>query len=180
MSENPHHPYPVTGSLLISSPSITRLNGPEIFVFGSNNHGRHGKGAAKQAVDHFGAIHGQAEGLQGKSYGLPTVKCAPHGPFQGRQMSLPEIHIHVRRFLEYARQQKNLLFLVTEVGCGLGGHQKADIARLFWKDLEGIPFNVQLPESFIHHGPPHEIRDLGDRKAAFHTITPHGYKPDGQ
>lgn len=43
-----------------------------IFVFGSNPEGRHGAGAAKTAVDSFGAIYGQGEGLQGNSYALPT------------------------------------------------------------------------------------------------------------
>ena len=43
-----------------------------IFVFGSNPEGRHGKGAAKIAVDQFGAKYGQGEGLQGNAYALPT------------------------------------------------------------------------------------------------------------
>lgn len=36
----------------------------EIFVFGSNLAGRHGKGAALWAREHRGAIYGQGEGLQ--------------------------------------------------------------------------------------------------------------------
>lgn len=43
-----------------------------IFVFGSNPEGRHGKGAAKIAVNQFGAKYGQGEGLQGNAYALPT------------------------------------------------------------------------------------------------------------
>lgn len=43
-----------------------------IFVFGSNPEGRHGAGAAKTAVQKFGAIYGQGEGLQGNAYALPT------------------------------------------------------------------------------------------------------------
>lgn len=43
-----------------------------IFVFGSNPEGRHGAGAAKIAVDKFGAKYGQGEGLQGNAYALPT------------------------------------------------------------------------------------------------------------
>lgn len=44
-----------------------------IFVFGSNPEGRHGAGSAKVAVQKFGAIYGQGEGLQGNAYALPTT-----------------------------------------------------------------------------------------------------------
>jgi len=43
-----------------------------IFVFGSNPEGRHGAGAAKTAVEKFGAKYKQGEGLQGNAYALPT------------------------------------------------------------------------------------------------------------
>ena len=43
-----------------------------IFVFGSNPEGIHGAGAAKTAVDKFGAKYSQGEGLQGNAYALPT------------------------------------------------------------------------------------------------------------
>lgn len=45
-----------------------------IFVFGSNPEGKHGKGAAKVAVEQFGAIQKQGEGLQGHAYALPTKR----------------------------------------------------------------------------------------------------------
>ena len=50
---------------------ITELKDNEIFIFGSNLSGRHGKGAAKTALG-WGAKWGQAKGLQGKTYGIPT------------------------------------------------------------------------------------------------------------
>lgn len=46
---------------------ITTLKENQIFVFGSNANGNHAGGAARQAVENFGAIMGQAEGLQGQS-----------------------------------------------------------------------------------------------------------------
>lgn len=55
----------------ITPDKITKLSENEIFVFGSNQSGRHGKGAAKTALG-WGAKWGQAEGLQGKTYGIPT------------------------------------------------------------------------------------------------------------
>ena len=52
---------------------ITELGENEVFVFGSNLAGAHGGGAALLAYRKFGAIWGQGVGLQGKSYGIPTM-----------------------------------------------------------------------------------------------------------
>lgn len=41
-----------------------------VFVFGSNQAGRHGKGAALEAVRKWGAIYGQGWGRQGDSYAM--------------------------------------------------------------------------------------------------------------
>lgn len=51
---------------------VTELTDNQIFVFGSNTQGRHGKGAALTAKEKFGAVYGQASGLQGKSYAIVT------------------------------------------------------------------------------------------------------------
>ena len=48
-----------------------------IFVFGSNPEGRHGAGSAKIAMNYWGAVYGQGEGLQGRSYALPTTELRP-------------------------------------------------------------------------------------------------------
>ena len=55
----------------VTSDNIKKLDTNEIFVFGSNESGRHGKGAAKQALT-WGAKWGQAAGLQGRTYGIPS------------------------------------------------------------------------------------------------------------
>ena len=52
--------------------TILKLKPNQIFVFGSNTQGRHGKGAALCAKERFGAIYGQAYGLQGQSYAIVT------------------------------------------------------------------------------------------------------------
>ena len=44
----------------------------KIFVFGSNEAGIHGAGAAKSAREQHGAIYGNGRGIQGNSYGIPT------------------------------------------------------------------------------------------------------------
>lgn len=43
-----------------------------VFVFGSNLAGRHGKGAALEAAQHWGAQYGVGEGRTGNAYALPT------------------------------------------------------------------------------------------------------------
>ncbi len=118
--------------------NIRYLKTNEVFVFGSNVDGRHGKGAALTAKNLFGARQGYGEGLQGMSYALPTV---------GRNLSFMNLHTvrkHVDNFLKIARTYPSLKFLVTEVGCGLAGHDVKDIAPMF-KDH---PDNVVLPKRF--------------------------------
>lgn len=116
---------------------IITLQPNEVFVFGSNEGGRHGKGAAKQAVK-FGAIYGQGDGLQGQSYGISTkdrdLKVLP----------LHRIQVKVERFLRFAATRPDLTFLVTPIGCGLAGYKPKEIAPMF----EDAPGNVQLPASF--------------------------------
>lgn len=125
--------------------NIRSLATNEIFVFGSNQHGRHGKGAAKLAKQKFGAIDGRGWGPQGQSYGIPTVVCNqwPES-FSGRPMDLESIRLHVGNFLIYARNNPGLTFLVTQIGCGLAGHKVQDIAPMF----SGAPDNRVLPEVF--------------------------------
>ena len=53
---------------------ISSLKDDEIFVFGSNLAGAHAGGAARVAVEKFGAVMGQGVGLQGQSYAIPTMQ----------------------------------------------------------------------------------------------------------
>jgi hypothetical protein len=125
----------------ITPNNITELKENEIFVFGSNESGRHGKGAAKTALG-WGAKYGQARGIQGKTYGIPTED-------HSVRITLPisKIQVYVDEFIEFAKERQDLTFLVTLVGCGLAGYKPKDIAPLFQeaKDIE----NIYLPERFI-------------------------------
>ena len=110
-----------------------------IFVFGSNLAGRHGKGAALTARQRYGAIRGRGEGLQGRSYAIPTK--------DHRLNSLPlsEIRKHVIRFLIFAYDHPELEFQITPIGCGLAGYKPAQIAPFF----QDAPDNCVLPCSFL-------------------------------
>ena len=124
----------------ITPEKIISLKENEIFVFGSNRSGRHSKGAAKTALNKFGAVWGKATGLQGQSYGIPTKDR------NLKVLSIPEIEHHARKFIIFAKNNPQLTFLVTEVGCGLSRFSPKQIAPLFTKakDLG----NVHLPKRF--------------------------------
>ena len=127
---------------------ISSLKENEIFVFGSNVQGDHVGGAARYALINFGAIMGQGEGLQGKSYAIPScvrieVKdCRYTKPFD----SAAEMTEYVKRFIEFAKEHVELHFYVTKIGCGIAGMSIADVAKVF----EGCAAldNVSLPIEF--------------------------------
>ena len=121
---------------------IKKLEQGQIFVFGSNLSGRHGKGAAKTALG-WGAKWGQAAGLQGRTYGIPTKDASIR-----RTLTVNEIKPFVDEFIEFAKNNPNLTFLVTEIGCGLAGHKQKDIAPLFVNAIDVE--NIHLPEKFWH------------------------------
>lgn len=116
---------------------ITLLKEHEVFVFGSNLAGRHGKGAALFAK-RFGAKYGQGVGRAGKTYAIPTKDV------KVRTLPLGDILNYISEFLVYARMHMDEDFLVTEVGCGLAGYSPSQIGPLF----RGCSPNVKLPESF--------------------------------
>jgi|HubBroStandDraft_3_1064219.scaffolds.fasta_scaffold253542_2 hypothetical protein len=90
-----------------------------IFVFGANEKGMHGGGAARAAVLHHGAIMGIGYGLQGESFGIPTMA------------GFEDAKENIDRFLEYARNHPTLEFQVTRIGCGIAGFKDEEIAPLF-------------------------------------------------
>lgn len=118
---------------------VNKLEENEIFVFGSNEAGRHGKGAALLAMK-WGAIKGIGQGIQGQTYGIPTKNN------KIKTLSINKIKKYVDNFIEYAKQNENLKFYVTEVGCGLAGYQPKDIAPLFNQAINLD--NIYLPQKF--------------------------------
>lgn len=110
------------------------LNRP-IFVFGSNLAGRHGAGAALFARKWCGARYGQGEGLQGRSYAIPTKDA------RLRTLPLPAIAEAVGRFISHAAATPDVTYQLTPIGCGLAGYRRADIEPLF----ASAPGNVIPP-----------------------------------
>lgn len=113
----------------------------EVFVFGSNRQGRHGAGAARAAIEQYGAVYGQAEGLQGQSYAIITKELRRTEP----PVTLYDVWDGVQRFLVFAAEHPEITFKVTPIGCGLAGFTPAQIAPLF----HGAGPNVVLPAEFF-------------------------------
>lgn len=118
--------------------NITTLGRRDIFVFGSNLAGHHAGGAARVALNRFGAVWGQGEGLQGNSYAIPTM-----------QGGIDSITPFVERFIKFAEYEKALTFYVTKIGCGIAGFEIDDIAPLF-RSAYNLP-NVILPIEFVDY-----------------------------
>ncbi|RTY85498.1 A1S_2505 family phage non-structural protein [Flavobacterium sp. RSP15] len=119
---------------------IKAISEKEVFVFGSNLSGRHGKGAAKTALG-WGAKYGQASGIQGKTYGIPTKDAGIR-----RTLSIEEIKPFVDDFIKWAKYHSGNIFYVTEIGCGLAGLKPKEVAPLF-KDAVNVD-NIHLPARF--------------------------------
>ncbi len=121
----------------------TFVPGPaRIFVFGSNLAGIHGAGAARAALENYGAEWGKGQGEQGHSYAIPTK--------DKELVSLPldTVWAFVKMFISYANTRPDLQFFVTRIGCGLAGFTDDQIAPFFRE----APQNCELPEGWRGDG----------------------------
>jgi hypothetical protein len=109
-----------------------------IFVFGSNERGAHGKGAALYAYQKQGARYGVSYGHIGSSFAIPTMNQQIH------PLSRNNIRMYVQGFLAYAWGHPELTFHVTRIGCGLAGWQDKDIAPMF----DEAPLNCQFDKKW--------------------------------
>ena len=114
------------------------LTDREIFVFGSNLAGRHGKGSALVARRSYGAIYGKGVGLFGRSYAIPT---------KGHQLEvLPLVQINksVEVFKQFTLDNPDMRFFVVAVGCLNAGYRAYQIAPMF----SGCGLNCTFPKSW--------------------------------
>ena len=124
---------------------INSLEPNQIFVFGSNTQGRHGKGAALTARNKFGAEYGNPEGPQGQSYAIITKDLTK----QKHPSRTPEqIKEQIHNLYEYAKQNPDKEFLVAYSGTGsnLNAYSNQEMANMFGS--EPIPNNIVFEESF--------------------------------
>lgn len=124
----------------VTNDEITHVSGNEIFVFGSNLSGMHGGGAAKVAMK-WGAIWGVGVGIKGNTYAIPTKS----KEFK-RTLTIDEIKPYVIDFVRFAKDNPDLRFYVTEIGCGIAGLTIEEVAPLFRYTIKMN--NVFLPAKF--------------------------------
>ena len=119
---------------------IDKLLPNQVFVFGSNVLGYHTGGASGTARKKFGAVWGQAEGLQGQCYAIPV-------DFGKGIRKDTEVKASVEKFIAFAKENEQLFFFVTRIGCGIGGYRDDEMAQ-FFKDAMDVR-NICLPKSFV-------------------------------
>lgn len=130
------------GNVAFTPEFVESLEDGQVFVFGSNLIGCHSGGASLMAMQRFGAVWGQAEGPQGQCYAIPV-------DIRGEAVDNVSMYMkrHVDKFLEYAKEHQEQLFLVPRIGCGAAGFDEEFIAPFFKEALEME--NVSLPKSFV-------------------------------
>jgi hypothetical protein len=126
-----------------------------VFVFGSNLAGRHGRGAAKVAVDDFGARYGAGRGHVGRSYALPTKD------EKLNVLDLATIKGEVEAFICHARRAASKRHWVTRVGCGLAGYADAQIAPMFRAAPENCSFAREWRRYLVDDVPWEDTADEG-------------------
>lgn len=138
---------------------ISSLKENDIFVFGSNPKGRHGFGAAKYAVDFFGAIYGQGRGLQGRSYGLITKNLNKNYYEKSTNITYREtgyksvkkslIYENIKELVNFAIKNEHLKFYVAYKNeyNSLNGYKPKEIIELFLLQKK-LPDNIIFHDSF--------------------------------
>lgn len=119
---------------------ITKLEQNQIFVFGSNTQGRHGKGAALWAKTFAGAEYGNPIRLQGQSYAIVTKdltkKIHP-------SIAKETIIFQINNLYKLANNTPNKEYLIAYSGKGvnLNGYSPKEMKEMF--------FNIQPPDNII-------------------------------
>jgi len=126
----------------ITPEEINSLEKDEVFVFGSNESGIHGAGAAALAYKKFGAQFGKGWGLSAQCFAIPTKD------WEIKTLPLEVIEFYVERFIAFSQgyYHSKWKFYVTKIGCGLAGYTVEDIAPFFKECLNYR--NIYLPQEF--------------------------------
>lgn len=124
---------------------ITTLAPNQIFVFGSNTQGRHGKGAALFAMSH-GAVYGNPVGRQGQTYAIVTKNLVlrSHPSISPTLIIDQIIDLYI-----YAIVHTDLQFLVAYSGTGnnLNGYTPLEMAHMF--SDAAIIKHIDIPQNIV-------------------------------
>lgn len=118
---------------------IKTLKENEIFVFPSNEAGKHNVGSSHQALS-FGAKYGKSEGRCGNTYALPLKDKT-----NKRSLSLNRFTYYFERFIEHVKNNKNDVFFINSFSKE-NIDNEIDFILLF-KDCINLD-NVYMPSYF--------------------------------
>lgn len=138
---------------------ITSLLPHQVFTFGANPEGIHGAGAAKVAVNHYGARLGIGRGHVGQSYGLVTKNLTPNFKEEAtdityvkageRSVSKVQMLINIIGLYLYATDNPKLEFLIAYTPSpNLNGYSPLEMADLLLS--VPVPSNVVLNEELMN------------------------------
>lgn len=144
--------------LRVTPEDMGDLDKNQIFVFGSNEAGIHGAGAARYAERKFGATPGLGFGFSAQTFAIPTKD------WEVKVLPLDVIEFYVKRFITFTNgyYHNKWDFMVTKIGCGLAGFTPEQIAP-FFKDCRDQK-NIWLPQEF------HDVIDGILQKSQVKTI----------
>lgn len=126
---------------------ITHIESNQIFVFGSNNQGRHGRGSALFARLNCGAIYGQSSGLQGNSYAIITKDLTKK---THPSISIDFIIKQISELYDFAKNEGSKYeFIVAYSGTGnnLNNYSCQEMADMF--STFPIPKNIIFEYDFF-------------------------------
>ena len=122
----------------------------QIFVFGSNTQGRHGKGAALFAKQYCGAIYGQSKGLQGNSYGLCTKDLTKNiHPSISKNDIIDQI-IDLYKFVEKTPQKDFYICYKGDV-INLNGYTPKEMGEMFIEAFKLSNVNLSKLNNLYFH-----------------------------
>lgn len=148
---------------------IKKLKKSEVFVFGSNEQGFHGAGAAGYALrgdsrnnwrqdqwflkamraqpgsrDRIGmwAVYGVAKGFQQGNEGMSYAIITKYSPSSKILYPIEKIEDQIRELFSFAVTKPDLIFLMTPVGGGLAGHALQSLDKIWQRIFSKKPLNV--------------------------------------
>jgi hypothetical protein len=61
-----------------------------------------------------------------------------------KQRTTKELKESVKKFVKCVNENPDKIFLLTKIGCGLGGYKEEDMKKLF----KNMPWNVNVPKGW--------------------------------
>ena len=126
---------------------IKNIKPYQIFVFGSNTQGRHGKGSALFAKQKCGAIYGQSSGLQGNSYAIITKDLNKKiHPSISKEFIIEQIFELYKYAMSDDGQKYDFIVAYSGTEVNLNNYTNQEMADMF--SFHSIPNNIVFEENF--------------------------------